>query len=73
MGLLTAEEVQDITPAKPTQQQSIRWTQKQMDDCKWQVEVIGRVSAEEILEQYPNLVQDQRDIVATFTFQPQGA
>ncbi len=73
MGLLTAEEVQDITPSKPTQQQSVRWTQKQMDDCKFQVEVIGRVSAEEILEQYPNLVQDQRDIVATFTFQPQGA
>jgi hypothetical protein len=73
MGLLTAEEVQDITPTKPTVQQSIRWTQKQMDDCKFQVEVIGRVSADEILEQYPNLVQDQRDIVATFTFQAQGA
>lgn len=73
MGLLTAEEVQDITPTKPTVQQSIRWTQKQMDDCKFQVEVIGRVSADEILEQYPNLVQDQRDIVSTFTFQAQGA
>jgi hypothetical protein len=54
-------------------QQSIRWTQKQLDECKFQIEVIGRVSADEILEQYPNLVQDQRDIVATFTFQPQGA
>jgi hypothetical protein len=73
MGLLTAEEVQDITPTKEAVQQSIRWTSKQMDECRYQIEVMGQASADEVLERNPMLVQDQRDIIATWTFQAQGA
>jgi hypothetical protein len=73
MGLLTAEEVQDITPSKEAVQQSIRWTAKQMEECKYQIEVMGQASADEVLERNPMLVQDQRDLIATWTFNAQGA
>ena len=44
-----------------------------MDECKYQIEVMGQASADEVLERNPMLVQDQRDIIATWTFNAQGA
>jgi hypothetical protein len=70
MGLLTAEEVQDISPSRevPAGTMTVRLTPKQMQEARFEVEVAGKSSADEVLERMPNLPEDQRAEIATWTY-----
>lgn len=70
MGLLTAEEVQDISPSRevPAGTMTVRLTPKQMQEARFAVETAGKSSADELLERMPNLPEDQRAEIATWTY-----
>lgn len=53
----------DTTPAGP-----VRLSQKQMDEAKFEVETMGKSTVNDIFERHPQLAEDQRAIVATWTF-----
>lgn len=68
MGLHTVEEVQDIAPATPTEAVTVRLSPRQMKEVKYEIEVMGKSTSEEVLEQNPNLPEDQRLLIATWEY-----
>lgn len=71
MGLHTVEEVQDIAPAPlatPTEAVTVRLSPRQMKEVKYEIEVMGKSTSEEVLERNPNLPEDQRLLIASWEY-----
>jgi hypothetical protein len=74
MGLMTAEEVQDISPDRvvPPGTMTIRWSAKQMQEAKFEVETMGKSTAQDILDKHgETMPEDQRAEVATWEYKGQ--
>lgn len=69
MGLHTAEEVQDIAPVEvPRGTITVRRSAKQMADAKYEVEVMGKATAESVLERWSDAPEDQKAEIATWEY-----
>lgn len=74
MGLHTVEEVEDIAAVTISPvQKSTRWSPLQMKSAQEEVEVMGKSSAAEILENNPNLPEDQKLLIQSWEFKGQEA
>lgn len=76
MGFQTVEEVHDITPAKPEAPAgtiTVRLSPRQMQAAQEEVEVMGKTTAEEILDMNPNLPEDQRVVIASWEYKAEKA
>lgn len=74
MGLQTVEEVQDVEVIRSTPiPKTIRWSVNQMEAAKYEVEQMGKSTAEEILEANPNLPEDQRVVIASWEYKAEQA
>jgi hypothetical protein len=74
MGFQTVEEVQDVaTPREvPPGTMTIRWSAKQMAEAKFEVETMGKSTAQDILDKHgETMPEDQRAEVATWEYKGQ--